>query len=437
MKILPLHIALLSISQLLLDPVACAGTNDSLTVKQAVDLVLERNPAIQEASYSIDAAKTRVDLSRGGYLPTAAVDLSYALLEPVATIEFGGLGFNLYPANNYDAHVGIRQPVFDFSKTGSQVDLAGSRVVLAEDSRATLMRDLAFRTVEAFYGIALLRRSVEVQDEQVRTLTEHLATTQKKIASGTATQLDALTTQVRVAAAQTTKINLENALRKTETAFRKLGALPQDTPLNLRGEFSYTVMALQEDSLMRIALAERVEAKAANHAIESAKAQQRASRLNDMPSLNAFAVYGLKNGFMPNLNVLRGNLAAGAQLTIPILDGRRSSSMEEEATAMLNAAGARKREVDLAIQADVHQAVTEMKAALEKLHISDVNIERADKAVENARLRYEAGAVQNIDMLDAATDRAEAKLTNLQALYDVVITSYQLRRAIGSPAVEE
>jgi outer membrane protein len=436
MKSLALHISILAIAPLLFRHVAYAGTNDSLTVKQAVDLVLARNPAIEEASHSIDASKARVNLSRGGYLPTAAVDMSYTLIEPVAAIEFGGLDFKLYPANNYDAHIGIRQPVFDFSKTGSQVDLAGSRVVLAEDSRETLMRDLAFRTVEAFYGILLLRRSVEVQDEQVRTLNEHLATTQKKIASGTATQLDALTTQVRVAAAQTTKINLENALRRTEIALRKLAAFPQDTPLNLRGEFSYTVMPLNEDALIPTALAERVEAKTAAHAIESAKAQQRAARLSDRPSLNAFAVYGLKNGFMPNLDVLRGNLAAGAQLTIPILDGSRSSSMEEEAAAMLNAAEARKREVDLAIQADVHQAVTEMKAAIEKLHISDVNIERADKAVENARLRYEAGAVQNIDLLDAATERAEAKLTNLQALYDLVLTSYQLRRAIGSPALE-
>ena len=72
-----------------------------------------------------------------------------------------------------------------------------------------------------------------------------------------------------------------------------------------------------------------------------------------------------------------------------------------------------------------------MRSALEKLDVSQVNIDRADKAVENARLRYDAGTVQNIDLLDATTERAQAKLTNLQALYEVVINSYQLRRAIG------
>ncbi len=416
-------------------PPSRAATGDSLGIGDAVDLVLTRNPALEEASHTIAAAKARVDLSRGGYMPSADIQATYTLLEPVAEIEFGGIGFRLYPANNYDAHIGIRQPIYDFSKTGSQVDAAESRVTLAEDSRLQVRRDLEFRTVETFYSILLLRRSVEVQDEQVRTLSEHLATTQKKIASGTATQLDALTTQVRVAAAQTQKINLENELRNAETALRRLAALPQDTSLPIHGNFVVQPISLNRDSLTAQALRERIEAKAAEHAVVMAKTQERSARLSDMPSLNAFAVYGVKNGFEPNLDVLRGNLAAGAQLTIPILDAHRSGSMEEEASAQVSAAEARQHDLGLALRAEVQQAADALAAAQEKLQVSEVNIERADKAVENARLRYEAGTVQNIDLLDAATERAQAKLTNLQALYEVVISTYRLRRAVGSPAI--
>jgi len=70
------------------------------------------------------------------------------------------------------------------------------------------------------------------------------------------------------------------------------------------------------------------------------------------------------------------------------------------------------------------------------VQVATVSIERAEKAVENARLRYEAGTVQNLDLLDATTERAQAKLNNLQALYDVVTSGFQLRRAIGSPPLE-
>jgi outer membrane protein len=411
-----------------------ATPGDSLTVVEAVSLVLARNPAVQEASQGVAAANARVDLSRGGYLPSADIDAGYTLLEPIAQIEFGGIGFKLYPANNFDAHIGIRQPLFDFSRTSSQVDLATTGVDLANDARESLRRDLTFRTIETFCTILLLRKSVEVQDEQIRTLNEHLSTTQKKIATGTATQLDALSTQVRVAAAQTVRINLSTSLQRSEIALRRLMSLPQEATLNLHEQFSYDVISLNDDSLTAIALRDRIEEKASQHAIAWAEAQIRVARFSDNPSLKVYAVYGVKNGLMPNLDVLRGNLAAGAELRIPILDGRRATGMEEEAEALLEREHAKERGVDLMIRAEVKQAAAEMRASLEKLGVSRVNIDRADKALENARLRYEAGTVQNIDLLDATTERAQAKLTLLQALYDVVISSYQLRRAVGTTA---
>jgi outer membrane protein TolC len=413
-----------------------AGPTDSLSIGDAISLVLSRNPALQEAAHMIEASKARVEQSRGGYSPTADVEASYTYLAPVAEIEFGGFGFQVFPASNYDGHIVLRQTVYDFSKTSAQVELAESRVVLAQDSRESIGRDLAFRTAEVFYGILFLRRSVEVQDEQIRTLNEHLSTTQKKISSGTATQLDALTTQVRIAAAQTIKINLENALHRAEISLRKLAALAPEDPLNLKGEFLTRLPPLTQDSLRTVALNCRIEAKAAANAVESASAQQRSAQTSERPSVNAVIAYGLKNGYVPDLDVLRGNFVAGLQLRIPLLDAHRSNSLEQEAQATLNAAEARKRDVDLGIQAEVQQAIAEVRAALEKVQVATVSIERAEKAVENARLRYEAGTVQNLDLLDATTERAQAKLNNLQALYDVVTSGFQLRRAIGSPPLE-
>jgi len=67
--------------------------------------------------------------------------------------------------------------------------------------------------------------------------------------------------------------------------------------------------------------------------------------------------------------------------------------------------------------------------------ISETNINQADLAVKDARLRYEAGSLSNLDLLDAETELAQARLTNLQALYDVVAGTIRLHRAIGSPVI--
>jgi outer membrane protein len=157
-----------------------------------------------------------------------------------------------------------------------------------------------------------------------------------------------------------------------------------------------------------------------------------AAHLSDAPSLSALASYGFKNGYIPNLDVLRGNIAGGVELKIPVLDGKRSRNMEDEAAAQLRGAESRKLEVNQMVQADVEQAVAEAKAAAQRVRVSEINIDQADLAVRTARLRYEAGTVPNLDLLDALTNQTQARLTNLQSRYDEVISGFRLRRAIGA-----
>jgi outer membrane protein TolC len=404
-----------------------------LSVGDAVALVLSRNPALVESGHDIDASRARADQSRSGYLPSAEAEATYVLLAPVSVFDLPGESIKVFPYNNYDGHIGVRQTIYDFQKTSAQVGLADSRTVLAEDSREAVKRDLEVRAAETFYVILFLRRSIEVQNEQVQTLQEHLAIARRKTEAGTATQLDELTTQVRVAAAQNVKIGLENNLRSAEITLRRLAVLPSDAPLDLRGEFSRAPIATDRDSLLNAALAGRIEARSADDALASARAQQRAAGTNDAPSLNASLLYGVKNGYIPNLDVLRGNIVGVVDLRIPIFDGNRTRSMEEEATATLHAAESRKQGVALMIQAEVDQALSELTAAGERVSVSETNINQADLAVKNARLRYNAGSLSNLDLLDAETAVAQARLTNLQALYDVVTGTIRLRRATGSP----
>jgi outer membrane protein len=404
-----------------------------LSVGDAVALVLSRNPAVAESGQAIDASRARAEQFRSGYLPNVEAEATYVFLAPVSVFDLPGESIKVFPNNNYDGHVAVRQTIYDFQKTSSQVRLADSRIALAEDSREAVKRDLGVRAAETFYAILFLRRSIAVQNEQVQTLEEHLAITRKKAEAGTATQLDELTTQVRVAAAQNVKIGLENSLRSAEIALRRLAALPSDTPLDLRGEFSPAVPPPGRDSLLNAALTDRIEARSADNTLASARMQQRAAGASDAPSLNASLMYGVKNGYIPNIDILRGNLVAALDLRVPIFDGNRTRALEEEATAAIHAAESWKQEITLMIQAEVDQALSELTAAGERVSVSETNINQADLAVKNARLRYGAGSLSNLDLLDAETAVAQARLTNLQALYDVVTGMIRLRRATGSP----
>jgi outer membrane protein len=409
---------------------------DTLTVEQAVQRVLQTHPAIDQALSNIRAAEARTSQASSAKLPEVTTDATYAHIGPVPEFSFPVVGsFVLAPADNYDARVTSRYTFYDFGKTTAAIDLSSSRVQTSRDMMELTKTNLSLQTIRAFYSIVLLRRSLQVQDEQIEALTQHLSATQKRVEAGTATNFDVLTTQVRVAAAQNQKVEIQNSLQKQEAILRQLLNLPTNSLPVIRGSFQQTQVSLNVDSLRGLALQQRTELKLARDAEQSAQRQKELNSLGNMPALKVSIAYGFKNGYEPNIYPLRGNWVWGAQAQVPIFDGGRVSHQEEEAQATVQAEKAHSLDVEQQIRSDVEQVVADVQAAVSKVQISEVQLRQAHEAVSIARTQYETGSITNLDLLDAETAESAAKLMNLQALYRLIVSKYELDRAIGASFV--
>jgi outer membrane protein len=411
---------------------AAAQTTGALSLDDMIALVVKNNPMVHEAQQGVRSTHAAAQASRSGFYPDAKAELMYTRLGPVAQFSLPGGGtFDLYPANNYNAQVTVRQKIFDFNKTSASADLASSRVPLAEDRLENVKRDLAYATVQSFYSALFLERDIAVQDDQIDALNQYLSFAQTKLKAGTATEFDVLTIRVRIAAAQDHKIDLANRLRKEQNTLRRLANLPGDAPVNLKGTFDAEPVGMDPDSLFSVAKEQRVDLKAAGDAVSVAELQTRVASSGNNPSLNADLAYGVKNGFIPNLDVLRGNYAAGVTLEVPIFDGFKQSNLEEEAEAKLLAAREQKNEVEVQIRSDIMDALSDLHTSADKLQNSRLNVEQAQQAVDLAKAKYNAGVITNLDLLDAQTALELAKLSDVQSLFGFVLSKYGLKRAIG------
>jgi outer membrane protein TolC len=292
--------------------------------------------------------------------------------------------------------------------------------------------NLALQTIRTFYTIVYLQKSIVVQDEQIDALKQHLVTSQKREASGSATHFDVLTTQVRVAAAENQKVDVLNALVRQQAVLRQLLGYPAETPVVVSGSFTVQSFAPKIDSLYQVANQSRIELTLAHETEQTASMQQRLSALGDMPSVRLFANYGFKNGFEPNLDAWRGNWSIGAAAVIPIFNGDRTSHQVEEANAMLEAEQARTSGTQRQIQSEVEQACADVQATDQKVAISRVQLQQAHEAAIMARTRYEIGTITNLDLLDAETAESTSKLANLQALYQYALSRYNLQQSTGT-----
>jgi outer membrane protein len=227
------------------------------------------------------------------------------------------------------------------------------------------------------------------------------------------------------------RIDARHALESQEIRLRELTGLSSDVPINLRGEFATQEVSLEEDSLIAEALRERPEIMLAHDAEATSRARLHLVSLDNKPKLALNVAAGLKNGYEPNLNEWRKNYAAGLQLNVPLFNGFKTKHDKAAAVADLSSARAHTSDIEQQIRASVLQAIAGVNSSMEKTASAEAQVYQAEKAVSLAGVRYEAGVITNLDLLDAETTLSEAKLIRLRAQYNFTISLVELDRAIG------
>ena len=406
--------------------------SDSLTVEEAVVKALTSSAALQQAEEQRHAAAARITQNESDVYPSVTGSAVYARIGPIPEFALPGFGvLPLAPADNFDAHVTVGETVLDFGRRSASIDVSTSGVQSASDNLMVVRTGITLQTVQTFYGAMLLEQSLLVQDRQIESLQEHLSVTQRRVNSGSATEFDELSTSVRVAEARSKRIDLQRMWDDQMVTLRRLVGLSWDSSVRLVGGFDQRTVSASLDSLVPASENRRADLLVAKDAVESARLQSRLASLGDMPKLKVFASYGVKNGYEPNLNPLRGNWVAGADLEIPIFNGFLTKGKEEEAEAGVHAAEHRLDDLRRIAHAEIRQAYDGMSSAHEKIEISALQVHQAEEAVRNARIRYDSGAGTNLDVLDAETAVATARLQELQSYYQYSLARIQLSAAAG------
>lgn len=207
--------------------------------------------------------------------------------------------------------------------------------------------------------------------------------------------------------------------------------IPFDSKINLSGNFDSAFHMISADSLIVNAYANRSELKISKDNEQTARLQKINVSKNDVPNLQFIFQYGFRNGFIPNLDALRGNFAAGINLRYPLYDGNKKEAMVQEAEALLQSSQSNTNEIELSIKTEILKILSDMNSINEQLQNTKVQIQHAEKSLERSELQYKEGTIRNLDLLDAQTNLSEAKFAELQLIYKNIMTNYALQKAAG------
>ncbi|HWA56059.1 MAG TPA: TolC family protein, partial [Gemmatimonadales bacterium] len=168
---------------------------------------------------------------------------------------------------------------------------------------------------------------------------------------------------------------------------------------------------------IRRALSTRGDMRSAETATLAAERSIRATRMERLPSVSAFA-QAASNG--------NGALDAhtyGLQISVPVFDGLKRESRIQEAQSRRIEAEARADDVRRQIEVEVRSAMLDLTAAREQVAAADVQLRLAEREVAQARERFTSGVAGNADVINAQLSLNSARDVLVDAL-----TSYHSAR---------
>jgi outer membrane protein len=413
---------------------ARAQDPEKLTLSQAIQNAVNNTPLIIEAQDQVSIASAKADEMESAFLPHASISLNYSRIGPTPFISIPVMNdekFYIATPDNFNENVGVQYLIYDFNKRKETLKLLRSNEVTEAEKINMIRNQLSYETAQIYFSILYLNSSVKVMDQQIMDLEDHLMVARKLVATGSAIGLDTISTRVRLTALQNAKSGIINQKKKASVVLASLMNYPKERRFELDGKLEITSNQYKLDTLIQEAYLQREELKLNDLVKQTAALHKAVVEKSNMPTLSAFGIAGLKNGYPDNLTKMKANYVLGLTADIPIFDGFLKKSKLKTADWQIKSITDHADVLQQKISTEVQNTLLDYRNSKIQLKTALEETTQAEAARDQAKGLYESGSITNTTLLDTETDLARANLKYTYQLYQLTLTYYNLLQAKG------
>lgn len=431
-------------------PGVIAKNARKLTIDEAVQLSLQKNPDVLVAIDNIRKASGNYITVRAGLLPQFGLQQgAYSWVAPSfqdGQVPPTGRGNSRSPyasaftPNSASWNIALQgnQLLFDGWKTPSLTEAAKfSEQIAYYQLRQTIDATIA-KVVDQFYQVVLDRALVIANEQQVALYKTQVSDQQSRYDAGTVPRFNVLQAQVQLANAEPPLIQAKNNLRVALFTLVKTIGLDYpnlqniEIPFDVVGELAYYPRKINSDASIHTALQRNPQLKAQRQNILVAAKQITAAIAGWLPTVNANGGYRMQSyNYDNSLTTVVEGWFFGATGSWPIFDGLATYGNVKQAKAtMMNYKTTYDngvREVILQVQ----QAISNLQQASETITSQKATVEQAVEALRLSRERLDAGAGVQLDVINAQVQLLQAQTSVLQALYSYISATAEYDRALS------
>jgi outer membrane protein TolC len=399
-----------------------------LTLDEALRLSEEANLSVLIGREAIEQARGEAERERSSLLPRVSLEAEQRRTRSVqvsrSALTVSG------PANRFDAvlagNLSLLNPADIASYRAARQGVGIAEVELRETLQAVLAR-----VGETYFTHLRNLQRISVLDANIARARALLDLARRQLDAGVATQIDVTRSEAQVAQAEQARIQQNTVVFDSELQLKRLLNLEPFTPLELA---PFAVRRADEltalEEIDRAVLERRPDYVRATRVLEQTREALRAARLERVGSLGLFGEYGYAGE-----RALDGRTEnawfGGINLSVPVFEGGRIRANQRIVQAAVRAQEYQVRNLTLTIGSEVRLALQDARSRFTQIEVAERSLRLAEDELRLAQIRFERGAADNREVIEAQNRLAVASDNVVEAIFLYNVSRLELARARG------
>ncbi|MBR4904506.1 MAG: TolC family protein [Selenomonadaceae bacterium] len=335
-------------------------------------------------------------------------------------------------SNSFANSGSVSMPIYQGGRLKEGRKSARYALSAADLALENTMQTVRLQSTVYYFNVLQYRNLIEVYEEEVVTLQEHLRNVNAQFRVGTVAKVDVLESQVELANAMQNLVNIQNSYDVAVANLNNYIGLPADTVIRPQDTLTYRPYNSSLGDCTAYALENRPDAAIADYTVKRAESAKKSAKANWLPSVNAEITKEIDNKD-PFWHKTSDRWTAGVSASWKIFDGGITRAQVNQADAALTKAQEEAAQTREQIQLDVQSAYLQLHAAEKNIATTQASVALAEENYKIAQVRYAAGVGTNLDVMDASRKLTEARSNYFTALYNYNSAKASLDRAMGVP----
>lgn len=390
-----------------------APTESALTLEELVDMAMESNPTLMQATAAVQAAE-------GRYVQ--------ASLYPNPAIAYQGADMGLDGTSGQQG-MGVSQQIVTSNKRVWAMAVAEGEIQQAQFAWESQRRRVVNAIRSGYYDVLLAQRTIDVNNELVRIGQRGVELAERRLAARQINKAEVLQTQIE---AQMAELGLNQAKNRHDAAWRKLTAVlgkPEMQPQPLAGDVDEDLPQFEWRETLDHLLTQSPELAQAHAAVETARNQLALQCAVRVPNIQVAT--GVKYDESARFTL------ADVEVSVPLPIFNRNQGNIMAAQSELAAAQNEVRRVELDLRDRLAEAFEQYSNASRQVEVySSSIVKNADESLRLANIGYGAGEFGYLTLLTAQRTYFGVSLEYLESLKEFWARSVELEGMLLSGGLE-